>query len=117
VAGGIWERERYSWDAAAHTVAVETLDSNTWGPGSRRDYRLTPGSAGGTTIDVTVVRNCKGWKGRLIGVALALAGARMLRSQMERALTRARLNSSAERCALYDRRPKAALPPFPAPSG
>jgi hypothetical protein len=86
VAGGVWERERYSWDAA--TVAIETLDSNTWGPGSRWDYRLTPGSAGGTTIEVTVVRNGKGLKGRLIGIALSLAGAGMLRSQMEQALGR-----------------------------
>jgi hypothetical protein len=89
VAGGVWERERYTWDASDHTVAVETLDSNTWGPGSRWDYRLTPGSAGGTTIDVTVVRNGKGWRGRVIGVALAIAGERMLRSQMEHAMDRA----------------------------
>jgi hypothetical protein len=88
VAGGVWERERYSWDAATRTVAIETLDSNTWGPGSRWDYRLTPRSLGGTTIDVTVVRNGKSWKGRLIGIALALVGTRMLRSQMERALIR-----------------------------
>jgi hypothetical protein len=88
VAGGVWERERYSWDTASHTVAIETLDSNTWGPGSRWDYRLTPAPAGGTTIEVTVVRNGKGWKGRLIGIGLSLAGARMLRSQMERALAR-----------------------------
>jgi hypothetical protein len=88
VAGGVWERERYSWDAATRTVASETLDSNTWGPGSRWDYRLTPGSAGGTTIDVTVVRNGKGLKGRLIGIALALGGAGMLRSQMAQALAR-----------------------------
>lgn len=88
VAGGIWERERYSWDAATQTVAIETLESNTWGPGSRWDYRLTPSSAGGTTIEVTLVRNGKGWKGRLLGVALSLAGARMLRSQMEHVLAR-----------------------------
>jgi hypothetical protein len=88
VAGGVWERERYSWDTASHTVAIETLDSNTWGPGSRWDYRLTPAPAGGTTIEVTVVRNGKGWKGRLIGIGLSLAGARMLRSQMERAIAR-----------------------------
>jgi hypothetical protein len=88
VAGGVWERERYTWDAAALTVAVETLDSNTWGPGSRWDYRLTPAAAGGTTIKVTVVRNGIGWKGRLIGIALSLAGPRMLRSQMEQALAR-----------------------------
>jgi hypothetical protein len=88
VAGGVWERERYTWDATALAVAVETLDSNTWGPGSRWDYRLTPDAAGGTTIDVKVVRNGKGWKGRLIGVALSLAGTRMLRAQMEHALGR-----------------------------
>ena len=88
VAGGVWERERYSWDAAARTVAVETLESNVWGPGSRWDYRLSPGSGGGTAIDVTVVRNGKGWKGRMIGIALTLGGAGMLRSQMKQALTR-----------------------------
>lgn len=88
VAGGVWERERYTWDTATRMVAIETLDSNTWGPGSRWDYRLTPGSAGGTTITVTVVRNGKGWKGRLLGIALALTGKRLLRSQMETALTR-----------------------------
>ena len=88
VAGGVWERERYSWDAAYGTVAVETLDSNTWGPGSRWDYRLTPGPAGGTTIEVTIVRNGIGWKGRMIGIGLFLVGSGMLRSQMKRALDR-----------------------------
>jgi hypothetical protein len=90
VAGGVWERERYEWDPAAKTVTIETLDSNTWGPGSRWDYRLAPSSDGGTTVDVTVVRNGKGLKGRVIGAALSIAGAAMLRSQMERALARAR---------------------------
>jgi len=90
VAGGVWERERYSWDPAAKTVTIETLDSNTWGPGSRWDYRLTPGPGGGTTVDVTAVRNGKGVKGRVIGAALSVAGAGVLRSQMERALGRAR---------------------------
>jgi hypothetical protein len=87
VAGGVWERERYSWDTAARTVAIETLDSNTWGPGSRWDYRLTRGP-GGTSIEVIVVRNGKGWKGRLIGAGLSVTGAAMLRSQMEQALAR-----------------------------
>lgn len=88
VAGGVWERERYTWDAATRTVAIKTLDSNTWGPGSRWDYRLIPGLDGGTTIEVTVVRNGKGLKGRLIGIALSVAGASMLRSQMAQALAR-----------------------------
>jgi hypothetical protein len=95
VAGGVWERERYSWDVLAGTVAVETLDSNTWGPGSRWDYRLSPGSGGGTRIGATVVRNGKGWKGALIGAALAVAGGGMLRSQMEHALARVSSNRKA----------------------
>jgi hypothetical protein len=88
VAGGVWERERYTWDVANRTVAIETLDSNTWGPGSRWAYRLSPGSSRGTLIEVTVVRNGKSWKGRLIGVALSIAGSGMLRTQMKQALDR-----------------------------
>jgi hypothetical protein len=88
VAGGVWEREKYSWDIAAGTVTVETLDSNTWGPGSRWDYKLSPSPEGGTRIEVTVERHGKGPKGRLIELGLVAVGARMLRSQMERALAR-----------------------------
>jgi len=87
IAGGVWERERYSWDAARGTVAVETLDSNTWGAGSRWEYHLEP-LAGGTRIVATVVRNPKSWKGRLIGFGLAVAGPAMLRTQMQQALAR-----------------------------
>jgi hypothetical protein len=88
VAGGVWEREKYTWDATTGTVAVETIDSNTWGPGSRWDYKLTPTAQGGTEIGVTVERHGKGWKGRLIGLGLAVVGAGTLRSQMEQALAR-----------------------------
>jgi hypothetical protein len=88
VAGGVWEREKYTWDASAGRVTAETIDSNTWGPGSRWDYTLTANAQGGTAIDVTLTRHGKGWKGRLIEVGLAAAGARMLRSQMEQVLAR-----------------------------
>jgi hypothetical protein len=87
VAGGVWERERYTWDAASGAVAVETLDSNTWGPGSRWDYKLTP-TAQGTQVDVSVERHGKGWKGRLIELGLVAVGARTLHSQMQQALGR-----------------------------
>src|ERR1700704_3112585 len=88
VAGGVWEREKYTWDAATGTVAVETIDSNTWGPGSRWDYKLTPTAQGGTEVEVTVERHGKGWKGRLIELGLVAVGTRTLRSQMEQALAR-----------------------------
>lgn len=88
VAGGVWEREKYSWDATTGAVSVETMDSNTWGPGSRWNYKITTATGGGSQIDVTVTRLGKGWKGRLIEVGLAAAGTRMLRSQMEQAMER-----------------------------
>ena len=87
IAGGIWERERYTWDGAAGTVAVETLESNTWGKGSRWDYRLVP-VGGGTRIDVTVVRNPLNVKAQLIAFGLAIFGRSMLRTQMAQALAR-----------------------------
>src|SRR3984893_15061719 len=86
VAGGVWDRERSSCDAADGTVAVETLYSNTWGPGSSWDYRLTPGTSGATRIAVTAVRNGKGGKGKLSGVLLAAGGTGMIRAQLEHAL-------------------------------
>lgn len=88
VAGGVWEREKYTWDATKGSVGVQTIDSNTWGPGSGWDYRLTPTAQGGTEIEVTVERHGKGLKGRLIELALAAVGAGTLRSQMARALAR-----------------------------
>ena len=87
VAGGVWERERYTWDLAAGTVAVETTDSNTWGRGSRWDYRFVP-AGGGTRIEVKVVRNPLNWKGRLIALGLIAIGPRMLRTQTQQALAR-----------------------------
>jgi hypothetical protein len=89
VAGGIWERSRYEWDPAARTVSAVTTESNTWGPGSRWNYRLTPAAGGGTDVDVRVTRLGVGLKGRLLGAVVGLAGARRLRSDLEKALARA----------------------------
>jgi Polyketide cyclase / dehydrase and lipid transport len=86
--GGVWEEERYSWDADAGTVAVETLRSNTWGPGSRWDYRIKPGAGGGSKIEVDVVRNPMGFKAGLISALLSVAGPGVLRGQMQTALDR-----------------------------
>jgi hypothetical protein len=88
IAGGVWERERYEWDAAAGRVSIVTTDSNTWGPGSRWDS-LRARSGGGTDVDVHVVRNGKGAKGRLVELVVALVGPRRLRGDLERVLARA----------------------------
>ena len=86
VAGGIWERSRYEWNGSR--LSVITQDSNTWARGSRWDYRLTPATGGGTDIEVDVVRIGRGLKGRLIGAVVGVIGARRLRSDMEKVLSR-----------------------------
>jgi hypothetical protein len=83
-----WERERYSWDAAAGTVTIETLDSNLWGLGSGWRYELTPAS-GGTDVQVTLTRVPKSFLGRVISALLPLVGARTLGKQFQSVLRKA----------------------------
>jgi hypothetical protein len=86
-----WERERYSWDAAAGTLTIETLDSNLWGPGSGWSYQLTP-AAEGTEVQVRLTRAGKSFVGRLVGALIPIAGAptlsRQLRSVLQKAESR-----------------------------
>ncbi len=83
-----WERERYSWNADAGTVTIETLDSNLWAVGSAWHYRLTP-VADGTDLHVTLKRVPKSLTGRLLSWVIPLAGARTLGKQFETVLRRA----------------------------
>ena len=83
-----WERERYTWDAAAGTLAIETLDSNLWGPGSGWRYQLTP-AAEGTDVQVTLTRVPKSFVGSLLGVLIPVVGARTLGSQLRSVLRKA----------------------------
>jgi hypothetical protein len=80
-----WERERYSWDAEAGTITIETLDSNLWGPGSGWSYRLTP-SGDGTDVHVTLTRVPKSILGRLLGALIPVIGARTLGKQFQSVL-------------------------------
>jgi hypothetical protein len=83
-----WERERYSWDAAAGTVAIHTLDSNLWGPGSGWRYTLAP-AAGGTDVQVALTRVPASWRGRLVGALIPVVGPRALGRQFRSVLRRA----------------------------
>jgi hypothetical protein len=84
-----WERNRYEWDAAAGTVTVKTTESDSWLPSSRWEYRLLPTPTGGTQVDVTVVRNARTLRGKLIALGLPLMGVRVLRSDLENVLAHA----------------------------
>ena len=83
-----WERERYSWDADAGTVTIDTLDSNLWGPGSGWRYQLAPAD-GGTDVQVTLRRTPKSLLGRLVGALIPIVGARTLGKQFESVLRQA----------------------------
>jgi hypothetical protein len=83
-----WERERYSWDATAGMVTIETLDSNVWRSGIGWRYRLTPAD-GGTDVHVSLTRAPKSFRGRLVGVLISLVGARALGRQFQSVLRKA----------------------------
>jgi hypothetical protein len=83
-----WERERYSWDSAAGTVSIDTLDSNLWDTGSGWRYVLTP-AAGGTDLEVTLTRLPRSFKGRLVAALIPVAGARALGRQFRSVLAKA----------------------------
>jgi hypothetical protein len=83
-----WERERYSWDAAAGTVTIDTLESNLWARGSGWRYRLTA-AGDGTDVEVHLTRVAASWKGRLLGAVIPVAGPRLLAKQFRSVLGRA----------------------------
>jgi hypothetical protein len=83
-----WERERYSWDAEAGTVTIDTLDSNLWGPGSGWRYQLTP-AGGGTDVRVTLTRHGKSLQGKIVGALIPVAGSFALSRQFTSVLRKA----------------------------
>ena len=80
-----WERERYTWDAAAGTVSVVTLNSNVWAQGSGWNYTIMPDGAG-SRIEVTAVRKGYGIRGKLVGAVLSLIGRRLITASTTAAL-------------------------------
>jgi len=70
---GIWERLHYDWSDPNHVV-LKTTDSNLWGGASGHTYNFTRRPDGKTDIDVTVVRDGKNLKGRLLGLVVGSVG-------------------------------------------
>lgn len=79
---GIWERLAYDWSDPTHVV-LTTTDSNVFGGQSGHTYRLTRRSDGTTEVDVTVVREGKNLKGRVISALLGAVGTRLLNRRFE----------------------------------
>jgi len=69
----VWERLHYDWSDPNHVV-LKTTDSNLWGGASGHTYNFTRRPDGKTDIDVTVVRDGKNLKGRLLGLVVGSVG-------------------------------------------
>jgi len=72
-AAGIWERLHYDWSNPNHVV-LTTTDSNLWGGSSGHTYDFKRRPDGTTDLDVTVVREGKNLKGRLLGAIVGGIG-------------------------------------------
>jgi hypothetical protein len=86
--GIAWERERYTWDVAAGTVTIDTLDSNLWGPGSGWRYQLEAAN-GGTDVQVKLTRVAKTFRGKIIGALVPVLGKPTFRRQFQALLRKA----------------------------
>ena len=75
--GGVWERLDYDW-SDPNRVVMKTTDSNAWGGDSGHTYTFTRLPDGTTEVDVVVVRDGKNFKGRALGLVLAIFGKRVL---------------------------------------
>jgi hypothetical protein len=63
--GPFWERLRYDWSQPGSIKGV-VIDSNVFSPGSSWELTAVPAN-GGSRVAVTMVREFKGLKGRLVG--------------------------------------------------
>ena len=75
--GGIWERLHYDW-SNPDRVLLTTTDSNVWGGASGYTYVFKQLPNEKTDVDVTIVRDGKNTKGRLLGLVLGTVGKKVL---------------------------------------
>ncbi|MGH3682475.1 MAG: hypothetical protein ACRDT2_19765, partial [Natronosporangium sp.] len=70
--GPFWERLRYEWSEPGSIKGV-VIDSNIFKPGSTWEITATPADRG-SRVAVTMVREFKGLKGRLVGAIMIRTG-------------------------------------------
>jgi hypothetical protein len=79
---GVWERLHYDWSDASR-VTMMTTDSNVWGGRSGHAYAFTRRPDGTTDVDVTIVREGKNLKGKVLAALLVAAGKRVLKKRFK----------------------------------
>jgi hypothetical protein len=86
--GGVWGRERYDWSEPGR-VTLTLVESASFRPGTRIDYRITALPGGGCHVSVDFQRIARTVQGRLVGALVQLAGSRRFAADL--AVTLARL--------------------------
>ena len=95
---GVWERLHYDW-SDPNRVVMTTTDSNVWGGRSGHTYTLTRKPDGTTDVDVVVVREGKNLKGRMLGLAVGILGARVLGKAFGKTLKLGHRSQETRLCA------------------
>jgi hypothetical protein len=85
--GGIWARERYDWSDPDMVIA-RVLDSNVFRPGSQWELRVGATPTGGSRVAWTSRRQPSSLKGRLVVLALRVAGRHHLRGYLQKTLSK-----------------------------
>jgi hypothetical protein len=87
VLGGVWARERYDWSEPG-LVRLRLVDAVDFRPGTTIDYRVTPLAGGGCHVEVDFQRIAASLRGRIVGVAVQLGGARRFAADLRVTLER-----------------------------
>ncbi len=87
VLGGVWARERYDWSEPG-VVRLRLVEAIDFRPGTEIVYRVTARPGGGCHVTVEFQRIASSLRGRVVGVAVQLSGARRFAADLRVTLER-----------------------------
>jgi hypothetical protein len=87
ILGGVWARERYDWSEPG-IVRLRLVEAVDFKPGTVIEYRVTPNPDGGCHVAVDFQRIAASLRGRMVGVAVQLGGARRFAADLRETLDR-----------------------------
>jgi hypothetical protein len=76
-ARAVWARQRYEWSTTDRTVRWTVVESPWIHAPGRAEYRVTPHDHG-SRIELSMDRSYKGVSGKLLELAMKVAGSRMM---------------------------------------
>ena len=87
VLGGVWARERYDWSEPG-IVRLRLVEAADFRPGTVTEYRVSTRPDGGCHVEVDFQRVAASLRGRIVGAAVQLTGARRFGANLRVTLDR-----------------------------